>query len=67
MNTKDTIAFIKCRVRKLVVQARLQPETCHMARGYMNRVFLWAMGRHDAGLMAFVTEQEELIIGGVQS
>ena len=57
-----TLHFITRRVKTLVVEARQNPETCRMERGYMNRVFEYARVNREPELMAFVSEQEKLIV-----
>lgn len=62
MNTNQTAAFIKARSRRLVEQARRDPETCRMVRGYLNRVFFYGLRNRDLDLMNFATELENSIL-----
>ena len=62
MNKKDTIAFIKRRVRTLAEQARKQPETASVAYGYMEQARRWAVQNGVAELVTATREAKDFII-----
>ena len=62
MNKKDTIAFIKRRIRTLAEQARRQPETAQAAYGYMEQARRWAVLHGLADLVAATRDAKDFII-----
>lgn len=62
MNKKDTIKFLKRRIRTLAEQARRHPETAHVAYGYIEQVRVWARRNRNADLVTATREAKDYII-----
>ena len=62
MNKKDTIGFIKRRIRTLAEQARRKPETAQAAYGYMEQARRWAVRHGLADLVTATREAKDFII-----
>ena len=62
MNKKDTIMFIKRRIRTLAEQARRQPETASVAYGYIEQARRWAVQHGVAELETATREAKNFII-----
>lgn len=63
MNKKDTISFLKRRIRILAEQTRRHPGTAQMAYAYMERVRVWATRNRNADLIAATREAKDYILG----
>ena len=66
MSKKETIAFIKRRIRTLAEQARRRPETAYVAYGYMEQARIWAARNRVADLVTATREAKDyiLLVGG---
>lgn len=63
MSKKNTINFLKRRIRIIAEQARKQPETAQTAYRYMEQVRIWARRNRSTDLVTATREAKNYIIG----